>query len=511
MNSTPDLDQSSASAVVKQDSIASYAAFVGYTPKPTQQVYTAYFEPVLVHSFAEFQLAFGLSDWPQQAHYYIIPSNNSGKSSYNFSFNNYQFDAVPDPRTVYYLYNSLQLFFQNGGTAAYVVSTGSYGSPSGKPIEADEAIRNEDIKLAELRKGFATLTTIPGIIIYCCPDATLLSKTDYECIVRELLEQAAQQKFCITLLDVPGGNDANSDRFTNYLSDFRMAIGNQHLQFSAAYYPFLKTVCIKKGMINYANLFGGEVTHLKDLLHNLAQNENISHPLLDAPFPDHDDVTTISNHSLLEINFSIYKTVTQQLLAIANIQPASGAVAGLLMRIDKQDGPWTAPANLNLAGAVSLPINVTPEQLQQLNSTTTAGLAINAIRNYVGRGVLVWGAQTLTTASDEQRYLQVRRTVLHIERIGMNLLKSFAKASNDATTHQLLIADFTTFLSDLYKKGALLGASADASFKLRLNEVEFNSTPLLKENNCLLRIEVSLVHPNEFVVIELQGAIGVEL
>ena len=65
---------------------------------------------------------------------------------------------LPDPSTIYYLYNSIRLFYENGGGDAYIVSIGSYGMPIGKALSAPgKQIVNVNVKLSDLQKGLALL------------------------------------------------------------------------------------------------------------------------------------------------------------------------------------------------------------------------------------------------------------------------------------------------------------------------------------------------------------------
>jgi uncharacterized protein len=90
--------------------------------------------------------------------------------------------------------------------------------------------------------------------------------------------------------------------------------------------------------------------------------------------------------------------------------PPGGFVAGLLARIDAARGVWKAPAGseAHLIGATDLAVHLSDTQNESLN-----GQGINCLRQFPGRGVVVWGARTLaagiTSPASEWKYIPVRR------------------------------------------------------------------------------------------------------
>ena len=95
--------------------------------------------------------------------------------------------------------------------------------------------------------------------------------------------------------------------------------------------------------------------------------------------------------------------------------PPSGAVAGVYARIDRERGVWKAPAGeeASLRGEVAPAIDLSDAESSRLNSA-----AVNAIRRFPGKGVLVWGARTIQGAEQggsEWKYVPVRRLGLYVE------------------------------------------------------------------------------------------------
>ena len=95
--------------------------------------------------------------------------------------------------------------------------------------------------------------------------------------------------------------------------------------------------------------------------------------------------------------------------------PPSGAVAGVYARIDRERGVWKAPAGEEavLRGEVTPAVDLTGEERSRLNSA-----AVNEIRRFPDKRVLVWGARTIQGADrvdSEWKYVPVRRLGLYVE------------------------------------------------------------------------------------------------
>ncbi|HEX8529535.1 MAG TPA: hypothetical protein VF646_05910, partial [Cytophagales bacterium] len=106
-------------------------AFIGYTATATRKQRTALLQPVQLTSMRDYEDVFG---GPYKGSNIFITLNEQG-------------GLEGDPRIdkQYFLYDSVQMFFLNGGSECYVVSVGTYGGTTGAPdIKVDELIRGID-------------------------------------------------------------------------------------------------------------------------------------------------------------------------------------------------------------------------------------------------------------------------------------------------------------------------------------------------------------------------------
>ena len=134
--------------------------------------------------------------------------------------------------------------------------------------------------------------------------------------------------------------------------------------------------------------------------------------------------------------------------------PASGAVAGVMARIDASRGVWKAPAGRE-AGIVGV------SSLTQSTDDNVSGLlnpkGVNVLRAFPGAGIVVWGARTLKgddTASSEFKYIPVRRLTDFIAS-SLYLGTQFAVFEpNDPDLWAQLRLAVGAFMRGLFRQGA---------------------------------------------------------
>jgi phage tail sheath protein FI len=140
--------------------------------------------------------------------------------------------------------------------------------------------------------------------------------------------------------------------------------------------------------------------------------------------------------------------------------PPSGAVAGLIARSDMERGVWKAPAGAQarLMGVLGPEVAIdaaTAESLQE------AG--VNAIRSLPGSGTVVWGARTIS-GRDEWKYVPVRRLALFIEKSLDRGLQWAVFEPNAEPLWAALSLSAETFLTNLWRSGALHGTTPEEAF-----------------------------------------------
>jgi phage tail sheath protein FI len=143
-------------------------------------------------------------------------------------------------------------------------------------------------------------------------------------------------------------------------------------------------------------------------------------------------------------------------------------MAGIYCKVDSTEGVWKAPANVALLGIGEPSVSITDLQQESLNVDAISGKSINAIRKFYGRGILPWGARTNAGNDGEWKYIPVRRLAIAIE-TDINLgLKPFVFKPNVHNTWVEIKTMIESYLSGLFRQGALMGNTLDQACQVRI-------------------------------------------
>ncbi len=178
-------------------------AFVGYTEIAKELAKDDLNDkPKRIGSLVEYELYYGKGA-PAKVTEVNIDSNNNFVSA-----------TVSNQ---YFMYDSLRMFYANGGGDCYIVSVGLYPAPLAKTDFTDgiDALRKEDA---------------PTIILF--PDAVGLDDDDIAAVQQTALLQCNDLQDRVGLFDVREGDPKGAM--------FRDKIGINHLKYGMAYTPWLK-------------------------------------------------------------------------------------------------------------------------------------------------------------------------------------------------------------------------------------------------------------------------------
>lgn len=489
-------------------------AFIGYTPVTEYQGKSCQNVPTMVTSFAEFQAIFMLPDPPPPAdparqynpEYYLVAQSGVPSAGEFVLIRGVYYSILPDPNTIYYLYNSVRLFFQNGGSIAYIVSVGSYGASSGKPLASPNVdIINPNVQLSDLQRGLSYLLNETEPTMYICPDATLLSLPDNEALMQGMLHQAATMQTTVCLFDIIGGANPDPIMYTDDIQNFRNSVGSVGLSYGISYYPFIGTTIMQTRDIDFTNLFGGDVSQLAAILNPPSDPNPVAGQILATiENPPTNPMSNSQLQAALITASPLYGQIIDMVLAQANILPPSGAMAGVYTANDNMEGVWNSPANTSIVGAVSLPINLSASQQENLNIDAMSGKSINAFRAFPGQGILVWGARTLDGNSQDWRYVSVRRTLIYLEQTIKLAARAYVFQANDSNTWAAVKSIIGSFLTSVWKQGGLMGASPSDAFSVSVGLGTTMTADDILNGFLNVSVQVCVVRPGEFIVISFQ-------
>lgn len=182
--------------------------------------------------------------------------------------------------------------------------------------------------------------------------------------------------------------------------------------------------------------------------------------------------------------------------------PSVGAVAGRYTENDRTRGVWSAPANMSLTGIEGPVVNVTRSQQDHLNVDAGSGKSINVIRNFTGRGTLIWGARTLSGNSNEWRYVSVRRYFNFVEKSIEKAIAPFLFSPNNAQTWVRVRAMISSFLVQQWQQGALVGERFEDAFFVSVGLGETMSEQDILEGRMEVQIGLAVSRPAEFIIVQ---------
>jgi uncharacterized protein len=187
--------------------------------------------------------------------------------------------------------------------------------------------------------------------------------------------------------------------------------------------------------------------------------------------------------------------------------PPSGFVAGVLARIDAARGVWRRPAGgeADLKGATDLAVHLTDTQGESLN-----GQGINCLRQFPGRGVLVWGARTLDGSdarASEWKYVPVRRTALFLGESIWGGTEWAVFEPNDEPLWARLRLSVGNFMHGLFKHGAFQGNAPKEAYFVKCDR-DTTTQDDIDRGVVNILVGFAPLKPAEFVVLTIAQRAG---
>jgi uncharacterized protein len=214
-------------------------------------------------------------------------------------------------------------------------------------------------------------------------------------------------------------------------------------------------------------------------------------------------LTNFTMDVIKDANNLIYGKIKDAISNLAVTLPPCGAIAGIYVRTDANAGVWKAPANVSVLGGIRPALDIDDDLHANLNAPSN-GKAINAIRTYPGRGLLVYGARTLAGNDLEWRYVNVRRTFCFIEdSIGI-AMQDFVFEPNTEQTWIKVRAMIKSFLNRLWKAGGLYGNTPSDAYDVICSAPESMSDDDVLNGIMRIFIKVAVARPAEFIVLQYE-------
>lgn len=451
------------------------------------------------------------------------------------------------------MYYGLSLYFQNGGGSCYILSVGGY----------DKAIAKADFDAVDAALDVLEKEDEPTLIVLL--DATALPVADYYDVCSKALGQCHKLGDRFLIVDIPDGKTddfRNSSTFgSNYLSyaaayhpylnttiNFQYQEekvkqtagvgGNGNFQWSSgsdgmnvlyvgtADKPKVKITADAAGAPEFNTGTAGTLAikisansapTATDLVtawttwkkSNDAQGFDIKSngegsATIAATAAAGASLAALPSATLADLkqsNTALYNQIKTSLGSQRVTLPPSPAIAGVYARIDRDRGVWKAPANVSLNAVIGPVSKISDSDQELLNIDSTAGKSINAIRNFTGKGTLVWGARTLAGNDNEWRYVSVRRLFITIEESTRKASAFAVFEPNDATTWLKVKAMIESYLYGLWQQGALAGSKPESAYFVSIGLGKTMTAQDILEGRMIVTIGVAAVRPAEFIIL----------
>lgn len=505
--------------------------FIGYTETALVDGKDVSLTAVPISSFTEYTAVFG-GAWRPSYDLVATLQPAAGESSVDP-------DAVvggvgyviqPTSPARFFLYDSLRLFYANGGSNCYIVSVGNY-------TDQGKVATGQPVAVQHLLAGLAVAGQQIGPTMTVVPDAVLLPNiAAFQSLAQAMLTQCNTLQDRLALFDVYGAASVTAANLATALKPvvtaFQAAVGDSFLNYGAAYFPFLQASVVAASEINYTAFNAAQYppgatagpTMLQTLL---AQEADTLYPpgsaqratvqtSIDAiattrPDPSkpgiQQPVQTLNQ--TLRTMLPALAQLESAIVADLNLLPPSGAMAGIYTFTDQTRGVWNAPANVPVSSVLAPSVNLNNEEQGDLNVPLN-GKAIDVIRFFPGRGPVVWGARTLDGNSNDWRYVQVRRTIIYIEVSIKAALQQYVFAPNDARTWTTVTAAVSGFLQNLWSQGGLMGDKASDAFTVQCGLGSTMTGQDVLDGYMVVQVTLQMIHPAEFIELTfkqtMQGA-----
>ncbi len=390
------------------------------------------------------------------------------------------------------LYDSIRLFYDNGGGTCYVCSVGQYNTNIASVTADNYKGKNNEV--------FTSLEKVDEITLVLFPDAALiLSAEQLGTLQQAALKHCGEMKDRFAILDVKELGDLDET-----IETFRENVGSQYLNYGAAYYPYVKSTYTKD--IAFDEILQKELVDEEGIKAEYTQQLSPKDKVLLAEILTKYEAATGSDKKLIAKAIAVlipgYSSIAAKYQAQASFVPASGAVAGIYCATDSNKGVWQAPANVGIASVSDVKDRLSDANQENLNVDGTAGKSVNAIRFFNGKGIVLWGARTLDGNSNEWRYVPVRRLFNYIEESVQKSTNWAVFQPNDANTWVKVQCQIENFLSNLWRDGALAGSTPDKAFYVKVGQ-DVTMTPQdILEGKLIVEIGIAAVRPAEFIVLK---------
>ena len=183
--------------------------------------------------------------------------------------------------------------------------------------------------------------------------------------------------------------------------------------------------------------------------------------------------------------------------------PPSGFVAGMYAKTDSKRGVWKAPAGIGtgLAGTSGLMVDFSDVQQGDLNP-----ISVNVIRQFAASGRVIWGSRTINS-DVEYKYIPVRRMAIFLRGSIYYGIQWAVFEPNDEPLWGLLRTNISSFMMNLFRRGAFQGSKASDAFFVKCDS-ETTTQADIDLGIVNVQIGFAPLKPAEFIIVQISQKAG---
>ncbi len=496
----------------------SVPAFVGYTQLTKKDGRSLINKPVRINSLTDYINTFGKGIVTKFA---IQSADNEDGAVIQVAGKEYKLS--PEKPNRFLLFDSIRLYFANGGGTCWIVSAGAYqkddstsgtsskedkgGKGAPPPVKQESGSSLNSISKKALLDGIQSLIMEEEPSMLIVPETVMLEEADCYAVQQEMLTHCGfKMKNRFAILDVFNGSTARTYDKNDVVNRFREGIGLNQLAYGAAYYPWVHAAVVDSEEIGLSHI--SNLNDLEDVLSKEADElspnpkkaDEVKNELKRINQKDQ-DIEKLTQ--MLNVISPAFKKLIAGIKTHLNILPPAAGMAGVYCMVDNERGIWKAPANVSVNSVSAPTVKITHDDQEDLNVTVT-GKSINAIRAFVGDGTTVWGARTLDGNSGDWKYINVRRTITFIEQSIKYAAKKYVYEPNTANTWVLIRSMISSFLGGIWRQGGLVGLTSAEAYDVQVGLGTTMTSNDILDGVMRITVKVAVSRPAEFIVITFQ-------
>ena len=189
-------------------------------------------------------------------------------------------------------------------------------------------------------------------------------------------------------------------------------------------------------------------------------------------------------------------------LADGSLIVTSGAMAGLLSRVDASIGPWKAASGVAFRLAESEQLEFAPSSAQCTKWANDLPISVNCLRFHLGR-VISYGARLTRKNDPDNRYISIRRTSDYFERMLLKKLEWARTAPMEEKTWKAIRETLEWDYFSFWHSKALVGALQNEAFFIRCGLGQTMTAADVQAGRLIVEVGLAFMKPAEFQILRI--------